>query len=739
MGKLMLVVALQLLSACLRAQGIYELWGMTQLGGSNDNGAIFKTDADGNNFQTVHDFNTAGAGAYPYGSLTFFNGRLYGMVSYGGPLNTGCFFEIDPLTGVFTPKLVREADVNGGPGNGSLVLYNDKFYGIGHGGTTAGVIFEWDPVTNIYIKKIDLTGLSGAAPGAASGSLTLVGNKFYGITANGGATGNGVLFEWDPATNIYTKRLDFTGLSDPYPSPYEGTLVEKDGILYGTGISGGSENLGVIFQWDIATHTYTKRFDFDDPVFNTVGSSPFGGLTVLGDKLYGTTMDGGMSALGLLYEWDPVTNIQTIKYHFDGSDNGRNPMCRLMAFGSKLYGMTSGGGLYDKGVLYVFDPATDIFEKKIDFDGTNAGYNNPGNMIVPSPVPVAAGVAGVCTDYPPVIIDNTNNNRWVPLVDNNGSAIAEIKANGNNLGTVSATLYVHNSTIREDQVKNLYLDRNISLTPQVQPVSPVDIRLYISAAEFENLRTSTNSNGAGSGINTINDLAIFKSNDGCETSLTTGALPLATSVEPWNGGYVLTTSINSFSSFYFANNANSVLPLKLISFTGKLIENNIELSWKTENEVNTAVFEIERSMDGRRFVSIGKVTAVNTAGVHIYGFTDFQPPGRDHLYFRLRQADINGRFTYSDVIVLENSISPVVLFYPNPVTGQAHLSVSGYNAQPIRLRIVDMAGRTVKQLLVSPGAGTSSINIDLADLPGGNYQAELTGKTINKQFSFIKR
>jgi uncharacterized repeat protein (TIGR03803 family) len=82
------------------------------------------------------------------------------------------------------------------------------------GANNAGVIFEWDPVTNNYIKKFDFGSTDGANP---YGSLTLSDNRFYGTTSTGGSNNKGVIFEWDPITNIYTKTFDFTGANGSYP------------------------------------------------------------------------------------------------------------------------------------------------------------------------------------------------------------------------------------------------------------------------------------------------------------------------------------------------------------------------------------------------------------------------------------------------------------------------------------------------------------------------------------------
>ena len=112
-----------------------------------------------------------------------------------------------------------------------------------------------------------------------------------------------------------------------------------------------------------------------------------------------------------------------------------------------------------------------------------------------------------------VTIDNTNNMLWVPITGPDGNILAEIYANGNNLGTVHSAFYKHSGSIR---IKGgiHYLDRNITITPQTQPSSTVKIRLYISKAEYDAL----DADGA-SGISAITDLKILKNEDVCSASI----------------------------------------------------------------------------------------------------------------------------------------------------------------------------------------------------------------------------
>ena len=320
------------------------------------------------------------------------------------------------------------------------------------------------------------------------------GEKFYGRTHAGGSNGDGVIFEWDPSTNVYTKKYDL-GAGDPGFAASD-LLTLKDGKFYGVIYGLGEQDRtgsfgygGELFEWDPSTNVYTKKIDLD----SVFGQQNNRDLTLSGSKLY------GISGFGSIFEWDPVTNIYT----------GRG--------GPSLHA---------------------------DID----------NDLTLFQAPVANGIPGSCINFPSVTIDNSNNNKWVAIADSLGDAVAEIKANGNNLGIVNASMYINNAAVREDGNKKLYLDRNITITPAVQPTSAVDIRLYIKGSEFLALKNALNSNGDSSGISSINDIRIYKNGDACSSAVSSALTnSLATTAEAWQDNYVLSASIPSFSSFYFAN------------------------------------------------------------------------------------------------------------------------------------------------------------------------------------------
>lgn len=322
-------------------------------------------------YTKLYDFDGTN-GRSPQGSLLESNGKFYGLAYQGGTSNYGVLFEYDPLTSTYTDKYNFD-NTNGRYPQGSLIESNGKLYGLTNSGGTsaAGVLFEYDPLTSTYTKKYNFSNASGSFP---SGTLIESNGKLYGLTGAGGASSRGTIFEYDPLTSTYTKLYDFNGTNGR--TPY-GALVENNSKFYGLTNLGGTSNAGVIFEYDLLTSTYTKLYDFNN---TTNGGNPSGSLIVNNSKLYGLTFRGGLSSIGVIFEYDPLTSTYTKLYDFDGT-NGSYPYNSLVVKDSKFYGLTTTGGVSDYGVIFEYDPLTSIYTKKYDFDGTN-GSSPQGSLII---------------------------------------------------------------------------------------------------------------------------------------------------------------------------------------------------------------------------------------------------------------------------------------------------------------------------------------------------------------------
>jgi uncharacterized repeat protein (TIGR03803 family) len=354
------------------------LYGMSYIGGNANVGVLYKFDPTSSALSKEFDFHGAINGNAPVSALTLASDNLlYGVTQLGGINNVGAIYQYDPTFNSYQKKFDFNAKVTGSTPTGALMQATDgKFYGTcAYGGShDKGVLFQFDPVTNALVVKLEFDGTNGASP---TGELLQTNDgKIYGMTADGGATQNGVLFQFDPITSTYVKKFDFNNTgSGKYPSG--GLTQGDDGKLYGLTSAGGAnvpldfmDGLGVLFQYDPATSTYTKKIDFDN---NIVGSMPNGTLVKAKDgKLYGMTTGGGdttetLNGFGTLFQFDPATSLISEKLRFNRS-NGISPNGSLLqASNGNLYGVTNAGGAYNSGVLFQFDPATSTYTKKRDF------------------------------------------------------------------------------------------------------------------------------------------------------------------------------------------------------------------------------------------------------------------------------------------------------------------------------------------------------------------------------------
>ncbi len=374
---------------------------------------------------------------------------------------------------------------------------------------------------------------------------------------------------------------------------------------------------------------------------------------------------------------------------------------------------------------------------------TFLGYNSSGGTsTIPNTVTIAAGIPNTCENANTITINANNAGLWVPITDTNSHVVAEINANGNILGNVTTAIYTNNGPVREQSAtKTLYLDRNITITPQTQPSTPVSIRLYLTGAEFTALKNATNSVGQPSAVSVIGDLSIFKNTDACEPAMMATPMRILTTHQAaYGSGYAVQANISSFSSFYLANEV-SLLPVQLLSFSGSLLNNMAQLRWVTENESGTKLFILERSTDAGGFSAIATVAAASNSGKAFYTYQDSTVASLSSqpVYYRLKITDANGRYSYSATVKINlTQKQRLITISPNPVTGRAVVEVTAAVTENTRCTVADIAGRIVLQKTIGLTKGANAITISLNKLPAGTYYLKLTGATINQSAKLQK-
>gem|GEM_PF-715579 len=197
-------------------------------------------------------------------------------------------------------------------------------------------------------------------------------------------------------------------------------------------------------------------------------------------------------------------------------------------------------------------------------------------------------------------------------------------------------------------------------------------------------------------------------------SYTTNASPnLATLTKTgWNN---FTTENFSMATF------SSPLPVELLSFEAFCKSPVVWLEWTTASEKNTSYFELERSFDGVTFETIGTVLAAgNSNSVINYRLPDNNAAG-GKAYYRLKQFDLDGKYSISEVIIVNCSSQGGISFYPNPATETIDLQINFPVHTAVNLYIYDALGQVVMQKTSQCNAGNNVLELNIRQLPPAIY------------------
>ncbi|MEL6863409.1 MAG: PKD domain-containing protein [Bacteroidota bacterium] len=182
------------------------------------------------------------------------------------------------------------------------------------------------------------------------------------------------------------------------------------------------------------------------------------------------------------------------------------------------------------------------------------------------------------------------------------------------------------------------------------------------------------------------------------------------------------------------------LPVEFLYFTGEALARSINLlEWSTASETNSSHFVLERSKDGRTFEEVTKVAAAGfTNEQQFYQFEDRQAHAGIN-YYRLNQVDMDGRSSYSNVIILEylDELAAVNIF-PNPTEGQLQISWTNIE-EPLIISVYSTAGRLLQQHNLADRSATN-MDLDLSQLADGIYfiKVETTEEVITYE-RIVKR
>jgi Secretion system C-terminal sorting domain len=214
--------------------------------------------------------------------------------------------------------------------------------------------------------------------------------------------------------------------------------------------------------------------------------------------------------------------------------------------------------------------------------------------------------------------------------------------------------------------------------------------------------------------------SVSTANDMLEYSRNTGAC--------YTGNGIPGGSYSGFGQFALKKSNNGdALPVKLLYVNAAPAGQQINVTWSTALEINNNGFEVERSTDGVNYTNLGFVQGHNNSTVtQSYAYADINAQANTVYYYRLNQIDNNGNSALSYVVSAEVTGGAALTIsdpMPNPATSASRIMLNSTVSMDINVKIYSVMGQMVSNMPLTVNAGDNIINLEIAALNSGNYNA----------------
>jgi hypothetical protein len=233
----------------------------------------------------------------------------------------------------------------------------------------------------------------------------------------------------------------------------------------------------------------------------------------------------------------------------------------------------------------------------------------------------------------------------------------------------------------------------------------------------------------GLGPITVTDLRLLvdTDNDGLFADETPkgGAIDLGGGIYEFSNVTELTDNLRF--TIATINSVQTPLPIELVSFDAKPTDNSVLVTWQTASEINNDYFTIEKSTDGENWSFVAEIDgAGNSTSLLSYQFLD-RMPSNGLSFYRLKQTDFDGKFSFSDVKTV-NFINQqnTLTVYPNPTND--FVTIEYRNLAVEMLKIIDLRGKNLTHLVEIQKINETTVKLNLTKLPKGSYSISIGDK-----------
>ena len=172
-----------------------------------------------------------------------------------------------------------------------------------------------------------------------------------------------------------------------------------------------------------------------------------------------------------------------------------------------------------------------------------------------------------------------------------------------------------------------------------------------------------------------------------------------------------------------ANILDTPLPVELTAFEVQTVDNrSVRADWQTESEFQNDYFTLEKSETGSDWQIVQEISGAGTSSVPLFYSIVDNEPFRGISYYRLKQTDLNGQYSYSDIrsVVLEGETPGI---YPNPSSDV--ISVVSDESDLRNFRLYDELGRDVTASVSLLNESSKNLLIDISKLTNGYYMLKI--------------
>jgi hypothetical protein len=577
---------------------------------------------------------------------------------------------------------------------GALSAYGDL--------TTANSLLSNSPGCWTIKARYKLTSAcGGTAADAISGTLACQENTIYGVV-------------FPPAPVITAPTTTCVGTPFVLPS-----VTAVTGFTVQYSINGAAYSASPTIPTTAGTHTVRARYVLTSACGSTAANSAGSGACLESNQV-----DAVISPLPIA---TPTSQLYTC-------DNTALLLATGLSGGTSVAWQYVSGPVNPTGtttsnpLLVTFtSPGTGIY----NLLGSNTGCTNINLGTVNIVLPTVSTTTLASTASCAYCVVKDGNVRT--FYNSNGQLIAKIEDDPlitpNELDTTEVCVRLDGSVqFVTDNFGNLqpYLQRQWTIKPVNNSNSIVT--LYFSNLELTALQASVSSSIYQ--FSGYNSLSITKYPGGQNGTFTApaslGGVSLNGSFSSYGSDHKVEFMVNSFSTFYIhpVLFPFAALPVELTAFTGWNQGTVNRLQWVTASELNTSKFIVEKSLGQGDWAVIGEKTAAGNSSQQLtYDFTDNNPVEGNN-YYRLKVVDLDGTFSYSNVInipVGEAVVNNFTRVYPNPTGGLLNVEIQSTETYDTKVTVYDVVGKKVLDRVSNLNKGLNTLQFDFSQLANGSY------------------